>query len=76
MTISSKGMLEKPVNDWDIITGESGGLRAGMDYFLRTDLTGGISSTPPTAVNNFVVKVGKAISPTVLDINIEPPIEL
>lgn len=75
-SISSKGMLEKPTTDWDIITGEVGGLRPSHDYFLRAGYAGGITSVPPTAVNNFVVKIGKAVSPTVLDVNIEQPIEL
>jgi hypothetical protein len=74
--ISSKGMIEKSASAWDIITGETGGLRGGKDYFLRHDMAGGITSIPPTASTQFVVKVGKAISSTLLDINIEPPIQL
>jgi hypothetical protein len=74
--VSSKGMLEKTTGDWDVLTGGTGGLTAGVDYFLRSDWAGGISSTPPTADGHFVVKLGKAISPTIIDINIEPPIQL
>lgn len=74
--LSSKGMLEKPIDDWDIITGEVGGLSPGKDYFLRHDMTGGITSTPPVGENQFVVKVGKAISSTLLDVDIETPIQL
>lgn len=75
-TLTSKGIVENTTTDWDIITGETGGLRAGKDYFLRTNSFGGISSTPPFGDGLFIVKVGKALSATALDVNIEPPIEL
>lgn len=71
-----KGLLEQPAQDWDVLTGLTGGLHAGRNYFLRGDMAGGISSTPPTTDGMFIGKIGKAVSPTVLDVNVEPLIEL
>lgn len=75
-TLTSKGIVEQLTTDWDILTGETGGLRAGKDYFLRMNSFGGITSTPPFGDGLFIVRVGKALSATALDVNIEPPIEL
>lgn len=74
--ITTKGVVEKITPEWDILTSATGGLVAGRDYFLRSDFPGGITSTPPVGDNLFVVKVGKALSPTMIDVNVEPPIQL
>lgn len=68
------GILEQTTTQWDALTGDEGGLLGGRDYFLRTDFVRGITHTPPET--GYMVKIGKALSPTALDINIEPPIEL
>lgn len=72
--ILSSGLFEQPTTTWDVITGGSGGLTGGRDYFLSDVTTGRITTTPPTA--GYVVKIGKAISSTILDVNVETPIEL
>lgn len=74
--ISSGSRMEKTTSDWDIITGGTGGLIPGKDYFLRADFPGGIHYVPPQDTGNFIVKIGKAVSSTILDINIDQPIEL
>jgi len=74
--VVSKGLVEQPVEAWADLTGYIGGLIAGRDYFVRADMKGGLTSTPPTARGQFVTRVGKAVSSTVLDVNIEPPIQL
>ncbi len=74
--VSSKGMVEKPAGEWAIVTGNPNGLEPGRDYFLRADMLGGITAVPPVDHGQYVVKVGKAVSPTLFDLNIEPPIQL
>ena len=75
-SIQSHGLFEHTTIAWDALTGSTGGLKAGRDYFLRAGAVGGISLVPPTANGACIVKIGKAISTTVLDIDIEPPIQL
>jgi len=68
------GIIQLSTAQWDALTGDTGGLDGGRDYFLRGDGGMGLTLTPPTT--GFIVKVGKALSPTAFDVNIEPPIEL
>lgn len=68
------GIVQLSTAQWDALTGDTGGLDGGRDYFLRGDGGMGLTLTPPTT--GFIVKVGKALSPTAFDVNIEPPIEL
>jgi hypothetical protein len=62
-------------NDWTAITGTAS-LTPGADYFLDPDNLGRLTAVAPTAVGEFVVRVGKAQSPTVFDVEISPPIRL
>lgn len=48
------------------------GLTVGFYYYL--DAVGGITTTPPTTSGTVVQRVGYAISPTVLFVDIAPPI--
>lgn len=61
--------------DWTPITGEEF-LEPGVDYFLSPNVAGQITTNAPTQVTQFVVPLGKAVSPTTFDVNIEKPIEL
>jgi len=72
--VISSGQIEQPTNMWDALTGDVGGLTAGKDYFLRGDYLGGLSKTPPPT--GFIVMLGKAVSSTILDVDVETPIEL
>jgi len=70
------GILEATTGQWDNVTGGSGGLVAGTIYYLDPDSAGDITSVAPTTVGDFVVRVGRALSSTEMDIMIEPPIKL
>jgi len=52
------------------------GLTPGAYYYLSASQPGGVSATPPTASGHLVQKVGIAISTTIIDVEIETPIEL
>lgn len=72
--ITCDGTVEMTATEWDALTGSTGGLLTGKAYFLHESISGGISAVPPTA--GFVTRVGRALSPTVFDVNLEAPIQL
>ena len=51
----------------------SSGLTRGSDYYLSDSSSGGITTTPPTASGNYLVRVGTASSTTQLIVKIEAP---
>jgi len=69
----TEGRIER--SDWTAIAGVAN-LSAGVTYFLDPSVAGHITSTAPTAVGQYVVRVGRAVSTTTLDIEIELPILL
>lgn len=73
LIVQLSGLVDATTAQWDAVTGDTGGLVEGEVYYLGTT-AGSITSTPPTT--GFVVKVGNAVSPTTLNINIEAPIQL
>lgn len=74
--IQTDGILAATTAQWDAITGDVGGLTPGSVYFLDPNTPGNITLTAPTAVGDFVVRLGKAVSTTELEITILQPIEL
>ena len=74
--IQTDGVIAATTAQWDTITGDVGGLTPGSVYFLDPDTAGNITLTAPTSVGDFVVRLGKAISTTELEITILQPIEL
>lgn len=57
------------------ITGLTG-LTAGAAYYLSDATAGAMTSTAPTTVGHYVVRLGVAVSTTEFDINIQSPILL
>ena len=74
--IQTDGIMVATTAQWDACTGDVGGLTPGSVYFLDPDDAGKITKTAPTAVGDFVVRLGKAISTTEMEITILQPIEL
>jgi hypothetical protein len=75
-SIQTDGILAATTGQWDVVTGGSGGLTAGSIYYLDQDTAGNLTTTPPTAAGDFVVRVGLALSTTELDITTSEPILL
>jgi hypothetical protein len=75
-SIQTDGILAATTGQWDTVTGGSGGLTAGTVYFLDPDTAGMLTSTAPTTVADYVVRIGKAISTTEMEISITQPILL
>ena len=69
----TEGRIER--SDWTDIASVAN-LSAGATYFLDPTLSGRITSTAPTAAGQYVVRVGRAVNATTLDIEIELPILL
>jgi len=67
--IITDGVLEALTAEWDAITGD-------RIYYLDPDAAGMLTTTAPTTVGNYVVRVGKALSTTELEITISQPILL
>lgn len=74
--IQTDGVLEATTGEWDAVTGGTGGLTAGSVYYLDPDTPGMLTTTAPSTVGDFVVRIGKAISTTQMEITIDQPIEL
>lgn len=61
--------------DWTTVTGAAA-LTPGAYYYLSEATPGGLTSTAPTTIGQFVVAVARALSTTQLDIEIAQPILL
>lgn len=71
--IATDGVMTATTAQWDVVTGDTGGLVAGSNYYLSDATTGNITKTVPTASGAYVVRVGRAVSTTVLELNIGEP---
>lgn len=74
--IQTDGILTATTGEWDIITGETGGLVADQVYWLDETTAGRLTITAPSADSKLVVRVGKGLSTTQILIAIQPPILL
>lgn len=68
------GILEATTGQWDAVTGDTGGLTPGSNYFLDEATAGMLTTTAPST--GFVVRVGHALSTTELEIEVQQPIKL
>lgn len=77
MMMRQAGLLELELAAWDLVTGMSGGLVPGVDYFLGLT-PGSITTAPPFApgIGQCVTRLGKALTPGSLVIELGDPILL
>lgn len=68
------GRLTLTALEWDLVTGDTGGLTPGTPYFLSEVTAGRITKIAPTT--GFVVRMGTAISTVNFEISINAPIKL
>jgi len=68
------GVLTLTTIQWDAVTGQTGGLTPGANYFLSEATAGQLTATAPTT--GFVVRVGHALSDTEFEIEVQQPIKL
>lgn len=70
------GLLILTTAQWDIATGDTGGLTPGAVYFLSDVTIGRITKTATTTTGHYIVKMGIAVSTTDFEIMIGTPIKL
>lgn len=68
------GVLTLNTTQWDAVTGQTGGLTPGSNYFLSEATAGALTVNAPST--GFVVRVGHALSDTELEIEVQQPIKL
>ena len=75
--IQTDGLISGSVSEWDarIEGGSATGLTFGAIYYVSKTELGKITTVPPVAPG-VISRVGRAVSSTVLDINIDYPIVL
>ena len=74
--IATDGVMTATTGQWDAVTGQTGGLTFNSNYFLDPTTAGKLTITAPTTVGQTVVKVGRALSSTVMSVNIQDEILL
>lgn len=62
------GRMTATTAQWDAVAGTTGGLTAGVIYFLSPATKGKITAVAPTAVGQIVMPIGRAISPTDMEL--------
>lgn len=68
------GILVATTAQWDAVTGDSGGLVPGSNYFLSAANAGKLTKVAPST--GFVLRVGHALSTTEFEIEVQQPIKL
>ena len=74
--IQTGGLLEATTGEWDAVTGDTGGLTAGTQYFVDPDTVGLLIDAAPTLAEDFVCAVGIALSATEMIIAIHQTVKL
>lgn len=73
VVVLTRGQVTR--TDWTPIIGTPL-LTPGTDYYLDTNVAGMMTAVAPTLMGQYVVPLGKAVSTTTFDVNIEKPIGL
>jgi len=68
--VQMDGIMAAATEDWDAVTGQSGGLTPGAVYFESTGTAGGMQATVPGA-GFYLMRLGTALSATEFDIDID-----
>ncbi len=74
--VQTDGVITATTGEWDIVTGETGGLVADTIYWLDPATAAKLTITPTSTDTELVVRVGKGLSTTQMLIAVQPPILL
>lgn len=69
--IQTSEILTATTTQWDVVTGQVGGLTEGSIYYLDPVNPGKLTTTAPTITGQYLIIVGYAVSLTQLSINIQ-----
>lgn len=75
-SIALDGNLVATTAQWDIVTGQVGGLTTGLQYYLSPTTAGMLTFTVPVTTTEFIVPIGVALSTTELALSFNPTILL
>lgn len=67
--IAVSGVVTATTTQWDVVTGQSGGLTTGAKYYISNTTAGALTTTAPTT--GVLAPIGIALSSTKLALNIE-----
>lgn len=71
-TIRTAGPLTLTTAQWDLITGDVGGLLFNQEYWVDPATAGKLTKTAPTTPTQFVKPMGRAVSTEIMIIDPEP----
>lgn len=74
--VATDGFVTATTAQWDGVTGQSGGLTPGANYFLDPITPGRLTVTPPATTGQVNVFVGQALTATDFEVSIALPILL
>lgn len=74
--ILTDGKLTATTGEWDVVTGQVGGLTSGLRYYLDETTAGSLTLTAPILDGEVVAPIGVALSTTEMEINIDHTILL
>lgn len=74
--VTVDGIQSATTAQWDVVTGQTGGLTFNTTYFLDPSTAGKLTIVAPTTVGQLVVQIGQALSTTDLKINIQQSVLL
>jgi len=72
--VKYSGPIHLTTAQWDVVTGQTGGLTRGSIYFLSSATAGRLTTTAPSSEGDFVTQCGIALSATDLMIQIGPTV--
>lgn len=73
-SITFAGVMAATTGQWDVVTGQTGGLTPGAMYFLSNTTAGALTTTAPTT--GFLAAVGRAMSTTKIALRFDPTVQL
>jgi hypothetical protein len=73
-TVCGAGPLTLTTAQWDLVTGQSGGLTPGATYYVADVDAGNITSTAPSAPGDYVTVVGYAMNATTMIVQPAAPL--
>ena len=65
------GPVDFTTEQWDNVTGQTGGLTPGAAYYLSAAVAGKLTTTAPSGVGDFIVYIGVGRDPTTMILNIQ-----
>lgn len=67
--VQTDGILTATTTQWDAVTGQTGGLTPGTEYWLDAATAGKLTTTVPGS-GNYLVRLGTALSTTEMEISV------